>query len=198
MNIALNKGGIVLLPTETVYGLAADAKNQSAIDKLYALKGRNFKKPIAICISDISHAASLVHWNNTAQKLAEAFWPGPLSLVLPAKDNLELDTRLYGQFADGTPSLSLRNPQAIWCENLGVDYLALTSANKSGQKDNMDFQPAFDIFGHDIAAALKGQSSSHGMASTIVAIKNHRCRILRTGALNPSDFASFNLDWDIS
>ena len=70
LNSALLSGGIALLPTETVYGLGADAGNQTAVNKLYHAKGRDFDKPIAICVRDIKAATSLVHWSETAQQLA--------------------------------------------------------------------------------------------------------------------------------
>jgi L-threonylcarbamoyladenylate synthase len=205
LNSALLSGGIALLPTETVYGLGADARNQTAVNKLYHAKGRDFDKPIAICVRDIKAATSLVHWSETAQQLAERFWPGPLSIVLPAKDGLGLDKRLLGRFPDGSPSLSLRCPQTLWHEKLDIDYLALTSANKSGQSDIIDFKTAFDIFSHDVDAALDaaldnsggGAPSAGGKASTIIAIKDGKCRLLRSGVLSPDDFAGLKLIWDI-
>jgi len=196
LNAALKRGGVALLPTETVYGLGADARNQAAVNKLYDIKGRDFNKPIAICISDISVATALVQWTETAQQLAEKVWPGPLSLVLPTKDGLGLDPRLMGRFADGTLSLSLRCPQATWRDKLAVDYLALTSANKSGQADITDFKIAYDVFGSTVDAALKGAPSAHGKPSTIMAIQNETCRILREGALSRADFDALKLTWN--
>ncbi len=196
VNTALKGGGIVLLPTETVYGLAADARNQSAVNKLYRIKGREFNKPIAICVANIERAAKLVHWDDAAQKLASAFWPGPLSLVLPAQDDLGFDERLLGQFPDGRPSLSLRCPQAEWRGHIQTEYLALTSANKTGKPDHTEFQNAIGQFKDDVTAAIKGAPSLHAMPSTIVTITDGHCRILRQGTLKQTDFAPLNLSWD--
>jgi len=195
VNSALLRRGVVLLPTETVYGLAANAQDHEAVNKLYRVKGRNFNKPIAISIKQAANAGALVTWCDTAQKLADAFWPGPLSLVLPAKSGVQLDTRLFGQFKDGTPSLSLRVPQSQWRKDIGPDYLALTSANKSGQDDITDFDQALAMFDGEIDAALDGNIPAYGIASTIIAIQNQVCRILRHGALKPADFAPLDLEW---
>lgn len=195
VNHALLSGGVVLLPTETVYGLAANAKDHTGVDKLYAVKGRDFNKPIAISIKRAADAAALVEWSETAQKLADMFWPGPLSLVLPAKPGLSLDPRLFGQFKDGTPSLSLRVPQSEWRERIKADYLALTSANKSGQPDLTEFQTAMNIFTGLIDAGLEGRAAPRGTVSTVLAVQNARCRILRDGALKRDDFAALGLTW---
>lgn len=192
---ALQDGSVVLLPTETVYGLVADAKNNAATEALYALKGRDFNKPIAICVRASKAAKALVHWSETAQRLTDHFWPGPLSIVLPAKDELGLDARLFGQFSDGSPSLSLRCPDTPWRGHLDVDYLALTSANRSGEADTKDFKTAHNIFGPQIGASYDGGTSPIGVPSTIIAIENERVRLLRAGALTADDFAPLALDW---
>jgi len=198
VNNALLRSGIVLLPTETVYGLAANAQDHGAVKKLYAVKGRDFNKPIAISIKQTSDVSALVEWCDNAQKLADKFWPGPLSLVLPAKSGVQLDARLFGQFEDGAPSLSLRLPQSQWRSDIAVDYLALTSANKSGQADITDFAEASALFDGEVDAAFGGGIPAYGTASTIIAIKDGNCRVLRQGALKPSDFAALDLEWSVS
>ena len=194
---ALKEGGVALLPTETVYGLAADGQNADAVNALYAVKGRGFDKPIALCVSSIKAAQKLVHWTDSADTLARHFWPGPLSLILRAKQSLSLDERLLGRAPTGERTLSLRCPDIGWRDKLGVDFLALTSANKSGQSDTTDFNTAYNIFGADIAAAYEGAPSEHGKPSTIIAIDNETERLtcLRWGALGPDDFAPLALDW---
>ena len=198
LNRALGRGDVVLLPTETVYGLAADAQNNAAVEALYTLKGRNFNKPIALCVKSSAAAKSLVHWSTTAQALSELFWPGPLSLVLPAQEGLNLDPRLFGRFPDGTPSLSLRYPETDWVTHITSDYLALTSANRSGDADTTDFSTAHAQFGSDVGASYDGGAATIGTPSTILAIEQERVRLLRAGALTAEHFAPLDLDWVIS
>lgn len=195
VNSALRRGEVVLLPTETVYGLAVDAQNNAAVDALYNLKGRDFNKPIAICVSTATAANALVKWSPTAQALSDLFWPGPLSLVLPAKENLGLDPRLFGRFADGSPSLSLRVPETRWSGQITTNYLALTSANRSGEADSTTHVEAHDIFGVHIGASYDGGPSTLGTPSTILALEKDGVRLLRTGALKAEHFAPLELNW---
>ena len=195
LNRALAHGDVVLLPTETVYGLAADAQNNAAVEALYRLKGRDFDKPIAICVRSAVLAKHLVKWSPTAQDLVELFWPGPLSLVLPAQDNLNLDPRLFGRFADGTPSLSLRLPETGWTAHIATDYLALTSANRSGEADSTTHADAHTIFGPHIGASYDGGDSRIGTPSTILALEETGVRLLRAGALSAEHFAPLDLNW---
>lgn len=193
---ALKNGGVAILPTETVYGLAADGQNAKAVNTLYTVKGREFDKPIALCVSSIKAAQKMVHWTDTADTLARHFWPGPISLILRAKEHLNLDERLFGRTSTGERTLSLRCPDIGWRDGLGIDFLALTSANKSGQPDTIDFKTAYNIFSTEVDAAYEGAPSQHGQPSTIVAIDEaERLTCLRWGALGPDDFAPFALEW---
>ena len=195
VNRALGHGDVVLLPTETVYGLAADAQHNAAVDALYRLKGRNFNKPIAICVRSAAHAKDLVKWSPTAQALSDLFWPGPLSLVLPAQDNLNLDPRLFGRFSNGAPSLSLRLPETDWKSHITTNYLALTSANRSGEPDSTTHAEAYNIFGAHISASYDGVDSSIGTPSTILALEETGVRLLRAGTLSAEHFAPLDLNW---
>ena len=80
----LDMGTLVLLPTETVWGVAARALDNAAIDKLYAAKGREFSKPLAVCVKSLAHAQSFGKFDETSKRLAQRHWPGPLTLVVPA------------------------------------------------------------------------------------------------------------------
>ncbi len=114
----LQKGGIIIFPTDTSYGLAADATNPQAIKKIYQIKGRDFNKPISVIVSDIKMAKKYAMITPLVQKLFQAFLPGPLTLVLP--------------------SIGIRVPNLKLClrlaKKLGKPYTA-TSANLSGQPD---------------------------------------------------------------
>jgi len=101
----LRGGGLVALPTETVYGLAADASNDAAVAKVYALKGRPSHNPLIAHVLRPDWALGLAHVNGLARELMTAFWPGPLTLVLPRKES-ELSQTAGGWL----PSIALRCP----------------------------------------------------------------------------------------
>lgn len=191
----LARGGVAIVPTETVYGLAARPDNKAAIDKIYALKGRDFDKPLALCVRWESHYIDLVAWSPLAQALAQSFWPGPLTLVLPATLPSPLDARLYGQDDQGRATLALRCPQSSWSPYCQTMPLALTSANRSGQPDATSFDKAYEIFGPKIDGAYQEIEHSQGTPSTILALNGRKAKILRAGTMTASDFAPFDLDW---
>ena len=180
----IDKGGVCILPTETVYGIAALAENKNAIDRIYAIKGRDFDKPLAVCISDLEGAKRLAQFDETALRLARKFWPGPLTLVLPAADKV-LDTRCY----QGN-TIALRCPDIEWREAFTTP-LALTSANRSGEPASITAQNDLDV-----DAILDTGPSREKSPSTILNIKDGKITCLRAGALNPDAFAEFNIEWD--
>ena len=182
----LLSGGTCILPTETVYGLAARADDSKAVDRIYAIKGRDFDKPLAVCIRDIAQAEELATFSSKAIAMATAFWPGPLTLVLPAKDE-SLDARCY---QNGT--IALRCPDISWREHLLENPLALTSANRSGEPDattaNTDINDEVD--GLIDMGPAKG-----GTPSTIVSVTKNKAMGLRLGAISAETLSSFNIDW---
>ncbi|MEY3916433.1 MAG: hypothetical protein RLZZ103_1933, partial [Pseudomonadota bacterium] len=102
----LRSGQIVAIPTETVYGLAADASNADAVAKIYAAKGRPDFNPLIVHVADQSAAENLADFSPMAHQLAQAFWPGPLTLVLP----LRADADIAGAVTAGLPTIALRCP----------------------------------------------------------------------------------------
>lgn len=191
----LARGGVAIVPTETVYGLAARPDNKASIDKIYALKGRNFDKPLALCVRWEAHYKDLVEWSPLAQDLAQSFWPGPLTLVVRAKTPLTLDKRLYGQDTQGRATIALRCAQSSWSPYCQTMPLALTSANKSGEADATSFDAAYATFGQTVDGAYQEIEGSQGTPSTILALDGCKAKILRMGAMKASDFAPFDLDW---
>ena len=113
MQTYLDAGKLALLPTETVYGLAGNACSPAAIDHIYAAKGRDAKKPLAIVVHNLAQAETLGVFSDVARELAEKFWPGPLTIVLDAKDILPLDPRTLGKI-DGQTTIALRCPDTKW------------------------------------------------------------------------------------
>lgn len=127
--LVMKLGGLIVCPTETVYILAVDATNENAIEKVYEIKGRDFSKPLHVVVEDVKMATDYVNFNNVAHRLAEAFLPGPLTLVLEKKDGMP------PLLTAGLPTLGIRiTPlllNRILARELGKPYTA-TSANKSG------------------------------------------------------------------
>ncbi|MDB2438256.1 L-threonylcarbamoyladenylate synthase [Hellea sp.] len=179
----LKGGGVCVLPTETVYGIACRADHPKAIDRIYAIKGRGFDKPLAVCVRDIEAAKKLAEFDDMALKLAKEFWPGPLTLVLPVK-NKTLDKRCY---QGGT--IALRCPDIEWREHF-KQPLALTSANKSGEPAATTAET-----GLEVDAVLNTGPSREKIPSTILAVKDGKVTCLREGALKADALAAYTIEW---
>lgn len=180
----LKSGGVVAIPTETVYGLAADASNDDALRQIYAIKQRPADNPLIVHIADMSHVNDwAAEFSPLAQKLAQAFWPGPLTLVLPAQPHVSNILRA------NHPTVALRVPNhALTLQLLKQSGLALAapSANKSTQLSPTTAAHVAASLG-DAVAVLDGGACEVGIESTIVAVTNNQnCeswQLLRLGML---------------
>jgi L-threonylcarbamoyladenylate synthase len=181
----LRDGELVSFPTETVYGLGADARNPDAVRRIFATKQRPAEHPVIVHIAD---ASALPRWARSipagAHALAAAFWPGPLTLILPrAKDVNDTVT-------GGEDSVGLRVPahpvaQALLRRfmALGGDGIAAPSANRFGRISATTAQHVAEDFGEEIALILDGGACPHGIESTIVAFTDQEPTLLRPGAV---------------
>jgi L-threonylcarbamoyladenylate synthase len=127
----LRSGNIVAVPTETVYGLAADASNASAVAKIYAAKGRPDFNPLIVHVPDIEAAGTIAHFDEAAALLAHRFWPGPLTLVVPIKSGAKIAPAVTA----GLPTIALRCPAHPVMRSLLLAsdlVVAAPSANRSG------------------------------------------------------------------
>lgn len=177
----LSAGEIVALPTETVYGLAVDARNINAINKLYALKKRDTNKPLAVAIArpnDATQWAATVDIN--AQQLIKAFWPGPLTLVLPAEKSVS-PLITAGRNSIGLRCSSCQLITAI-IDKLG-GALCLTSANMSGEKEATTAQEVRTNLQSAIFI-LESDDIVTGIPSTIIDLTNDPYKVLRQGAIS--------------
>ena len=179
----INFGHVCILPTETVYGIACRADNAEAIDRIYAIKGREFDKPLAVCVRNIEAAKRLAQFDDIAIKLAEEFWPGPLTLVLPVQTQT-LDARCYQG-----DTIALRCADISWRESF-KQPLALTSANKSGEPAATTAET-----GLDIDAVLDTGPSREKIPSTILSVKDGKIKCLREGALKTEALAAYEIEW---
>ena len=176
----LKRGELVAIPTETVYGLAADASNDAAIRNIYMTKQRPANNPLIVHISDISQVDSwAAEFPPLAKKLAQAFWPGPLTLVLPAKNNVSTIVRA------GEPTVALRvpnHPLTLQLLKKSGLSLAAPSANKYTQLSPTTATHVASGLGDDVAV-LDGGACKVGIESTIVGIEGDEWRLLRHGMI---------------
>ena len=176
----LSAGRVIAFPTDTVYGLGAHGFVSRAVEELYALKGRHRQKAIPLLIGDIADLTSVAaSVSESAWCLAERFWPGPLTLVLPRAQGL-LDV-----LTAGGPSIAVRLPahaQALrLIKTVGV-ALAVTSANLSGQKEAVTAEEVAEAFGDRVPLILDGGRCPGETPSTVVDVTVSPARIRRRGA----------------
>jgi L-threonylcarbamoyladenylate synthase len=177
---ALRAGEIVAFPTETVYGLGADATNSDAVLKIYETKGRPRFNPLIVHVADLAMARTLVEFSPLAEKLA-AFWPGPLTLVLPKRRGAGLSDIVTA----GLDTVGIRipaHPLALELIRAAGVPLAAPSANPSGRLSQTTAEQVRKAF-HDRVPVLDGGPSQSGVESTIVAVKGDTATQLRAGAL---------------
>ncbi|WLT30197.1 L-threonylcarbamoyladenylate synthase [Geothrix sp. PMB-07] len=181
----LSSGGLVAFPTETVYGLGADGLNADAVAKIYAAKGRPATNPVILHVEGIASAKVLVsHWPEVAQRLAERFWPGPLTLVLPASALVPAIVRAQG------PSVALRCPShrlALALIRAVGRPLAAPSANRSQHLSPTRPEHVASSLGEVVDLILDGGPTEAGLESTILDLSRERPRILRPGPIAPAD-----------
>ena len=175
--IALNAGKLVGVPTDTVYGVAANPWSETGMNALFELKGRGPAHPIALLVADLEQAHELVAITPAAQRLAAEFWPGPLTLVLPAARDLP---PWIGDQARST--VGVRVPQHPVALDLldKAGTLAVTSANRSGEEAAVDHEQARQVFGHAVTGYLEGAGSA-GLASTVLDATVDPPAVLRAG-----------------
>lgn len=181
-------GGVVAVPTETVYGLAANGLDSGAVKKIYELKGRPANKPLSLLVPDTQALGRLCcDVPRQALALAEKFWPGPLTIVLPATPEVPETVRAGGD------TVGLRCPDHPLTLQLlrraGVP-LAAPSANPSGREGPLTALQVVAYFDGKLEAIIDGGPCSVGMESTIIDMSSAPYKILRRGALSESEIAA--------
>jgi L-threonylcarbamoyladenylate synthase len=178
----LGAGQTVAVPTETVYGLAADATDGAAVARIYAAKGRPAFNPLIVHVPDVAAAEHLVDMPEIARPLSAAFWPGPLTLVLPAKPA----NGIASLVSAGLTTLAVRVPVHPVMQQvlraLGKP-LAAPSANASGRLSSTTAAHVLDGLDGKIAAVLDAGSCALGLESTILGFDRKRVCLLRAGAI---------------
>lgn len=178
----LSNGGLVAFPTETVYGLGADACNGQAVASVYAAKGRPNFNPLIVHVADLDMAKRFAFFNKTSLDLAGAFWPGPLSLVLP----LVPDHGLSELVTAGLDTIAIRIPEHATAHALLNCYegpLAAPSANPSGRVSPTQVAHVLTDMNGIIDAVLDGGACNVGLESTILKVDGETVSLLRAGGL---------------
>ena len=184
----LARGGLVAFPTETVYGLGADATNGEAVARIFAAKERPRFNPLIVHLSGAAEAAPLVAWDERAAALADAFWPGPLTLVLPRRE----DTPLAPLVSAGRPTAAVRVPGHTVARRLiheaGVP-VAAPSANRAGTVSPTTAGHVRRGLGSAVDAVLDGGPCTVGVESTVLDLTGGRPVILRPGGVTAEALA---------
>ncbi len=169
------------LPTETVYGLAADAFTGEAIAKIFEMKRRPKFNPLIIHMADLEMAQAYGHFNPLAEKLGETFWPGPLTIVVPRKENTSLHPLAFA----GLDTVAIRCPQGVAQEIIGYcgRPLAAPSANKSGRVSPTNAHYVANEFSDTDLMIIDNGPCKVGLESSIVSVVDDMIRILRPGAI---------------
>lgn len=183
----LGRGGLVAFPTETVYGLGADASDDHAVAGIYEAKGRPSFNPLIVHCADLDAVKALVHWNPHAEAVAQAFWPGPLTLVLPLRDGAPVSKLVTA----GLDTLAVRMPSNPTARKLLSEFgggVAAPSANRSGQISPTTAEHVARGLTGRIDAIVEDGACKAGLESTILGLADVPT-ILRPGHVTADEIA---------
>ncbi len=175
----LADGEPVIYPTETVYGLGADVTNKNAVDRIFSAKGRDSTKAVSIAVANVAQAKELAEFDPVAEKLAEKFLPGPLTLILKSKIDLP------NVVVDG--KIGIRIPENDFVQKLIRIFrrpIISTSANLSGKKEPTNISEVDEKLFDRIKVLVDGGQTKYRKSSTVVESLGAGMRILREGAIS--------------
>ncbi|MCX5853546.1 MAG: L-threonylcarbamoyladenylate synthase [Deltaproteobacteria bacterium] len=185
----LKTGGVIAYPTETFYGLGVDGSNELAIEKIFRIKGRNFRNPISIIIGDKNDLSPLVEEiSEHSRTLLQHFWPGPLTIVFAASSNVS------PLLTAGTGKIGIRvssDPIATALAKALSHPITATSANRSGETECTTAAAVIQCIGHDIDMVIDGGTTPGIAGSTIIDVVAFPPVILREGIIPTSLIHSF-------
>ena len=185
--VALAAGGLIVFPTDTVFGLAGDPAVSGATDAIFVAKERPRELTLPVLVPDVERAREVAVFDERAEALAATYWPGALTLVLPRT------ARSGGwDLGEEVSSVGVRMPDHPVARSLLVRTgpLAVTSANRSGEPTAEHCDGVVDALGNSVAVYLCGGPSPGGVASTVVDLTGTEARVLRTGTVPPAEIES--------
>jgi L-threonylcarbamoyladenylate synthase len=178
----IRSGALVAFPTETVYGLGADATNGEAVARVFDAKGRPTFNPLIVHVLGLEQAEAIGTFSPTARRLAEAFWPGPLTLVVPRRETTDISDLVSA----GLPTIALRAPDHPVARALLKEAqrpIAAPSANRSGHVSATRAEHVAADLGERAAVILDGGPTAHGLESTVLSLVGPTPVLLRPGAV---------------
>jgi L-threonylcarbamoyladenylate synthase len=177
----LRSGGVIAIPTDTLYALVAVATDAAAVDRVYAIKGREDGKPMPLFVKDVAMAERYGRFDDAARRLAQRFWPGPLTIVVEKQADFESLALAGGN------TVALRAPE----HRLVIDLLGAidqpvtgTSANRSGGRDPVTADDVRAQIGDEVDLVIDGGACPLGVSSTIVACLGDEVTVLRRGVID--------------
>ncbi len=181
----LRRGGLVAIPTETVYGLAADASNGEGVAGIFAAKGRPQFNPLIAHVSGIPMAERYVTFDDLSRKLVELFWPGPLTIVLPLKAHQDAERPIHPLVSAGLSTLAVRMPLGRVRDVITAldSPVAAPSANTSGRISPTSAAAVAGDLGSKLDLILDAGPCGVGVESTIVKVDGNKVHLLRPGGL---------------
>jgi len=186
----IKAGELVCFPTETIYGLGADATNSEATNNIFKAKGRPNFNPLIAHVCDIEMAESLVHFNELAYKITQEFWPGPLTIILNKKEKSVCD-----EVTAGLNTLAIRMPKndiALELIRQSAVPIAAPSANKSGEPSPTKADHIINTYhNNEISAIINGGQANVGVESTILDLTSEKPTILRHGGITKEILENF-------
>lgn len=185
----LRRGALVALPTETVYGLGANALDDAAVARIYAAKNRPSFNPLIVHVPDVATAARYAVFGDLALRVAEALWPGPLSIVLPRRADSALSTLVSA----GLDTVAIRIPAMPQTRALfaAADLpVAAPSANKSNRLSPTEARHVAEAFGNEVALVLDGGPCAVGLESTVLDLSSETPTLLRAGGTTEEALAA--------
>lgn len=185
----IKSGELVAFPTETVYGLGANALNSNAVEKIFIAKGRPQDNPLILHVSDLEQVNDLVYMNDTAKALMLRFWPGALTLVMNSKEIVPVQTR------GGLNTAAVRmpdNPVALALISCSGVPIAAPSANISGRPSPTDAESVYNDMNGKINLILDGGSTNYGIESTVIDVSDpENIFLLRAGSTGIEELEEF-------
>lgn len=182
----ITAGKIVAIPTDTVYGLAADATSDKAVKRVFQVKGRSKSKPLSINVSSLEMAKEIAYISKKAEKLIKAFWPGALTIILPLKEGAKISKLVTA----GHPTVGIRipsHPFAIELMNHLHIPITSTSANIAGHPSPLNAAMVEEQLGKKINFIVDGGSTKLTDNSTIIDMSEEKPMLIRDGAISIAD-----------
>ena len=182
----LREGGVIAFPTDTSYGLGADPFNDEAVRRIFAIKGRPETKPILLLVNSVEMAGSVARLSDKAEALAERFWPGPLTMILPARESVP------SVVTAGTRTIGVRWADAPLAQRLIAAFnrpITATSANRAGMPSTVTVAEVREQLGDSIEMIINGGTLPARGGSTLLDLTEVPARLLREGPITEAELS---------